>query len=438
MATLVGTDGMTYTFENGVLTVTGAGTSSALYQGVVRGPNDTSMDVSTATKVVYGEGITVLGSQQFFGKAQYLTEIIFPSTLAEIGDYNFYPPSNLHNVRIPAGVVTIGKQAFIYGALSEVIFEGQPTTIKDQAFQNTNTPMTVYSTGWANSTTFPSSITGSVAVTFVTGVPLQYDYIKVNNRKVQVESAVRDEDGARIKTKYAKKSELFSGSYSDLTDKPTIPDELADLTADSTHRLVTDAEKSAWNGKQDALTFDSAPTANSTNPVTSGGVKTALDGYLPLTGGTLTGPLTLTGTNGITSNNIVFLDWKINVARLASAEMTYFVGLVGGATGWLKVRSKTDILNDFGINDKQDKNTIVSNTAVSSWDSDNTYPDYPYRASIAITGVTASDMAEVVFGLDQAISGDYAPVCETYAGGVYVYSAVNTAITIPTIIVFKG
>lgn len=30
-------------------------------------------------------------------------------------------------------------------------------------------------------------------------------------------------------------------------------------------------------GKQDVLTFDSTPTANSTNPVTSGGVKTALD-----------------------------------------------------------------------------------------------------------------------------------------------------------------
>lgn len=31
------------------------------------------------------------------------------------------------------------------------------------------------------------------------------------------------------------------------------------------------------NEKQDKLTFDAAPTANSTNPVTSGGVKTALD-----------------------------------------------------------------------------------------------------------------------------------------------------------------
>ncbi len=35
--------------------------------------------------------------------------------------------------------------------------------------------------------------------------------------------------------------------------------------------------KAALRGKQDALTFDAAPTADSANPVTSGGVKDALD-----------------------------------------------------------------------------------------------------------------------------------------------------------------
>lgn len=43
----------------------------------------------------------------------------------------------------------------------------------------------------------------------------------------------------------------FSGSYNDLTNKPTIPDELSDLSDDSTHRLVTDAEKTTWNAKSD-------------------------------------------------------------------------------------------------------------------------------------------------------------------------------------------
>jgi hypothetical protein len=43
----------------------------------------------------------------------------------------------------------------------------------------------------------------------------------------------------------------FSGNYNDLTNKPTIPDELSDLSDDSTHRLVTDTEKTTWNAKSD-------------------------------------------------------------------------------------------------------------------------------------------------------------------------------------------
>jgi hypothetical protein len=47
---------------------------------------------------------------------------------------------------------------------------------------------------------------------------------------------------------------------------------LSTLIDDVMHRTVTDTEKSTWNGKQNALTFDNVPTANSTNPVKSGGV----------------------------------------------------------------------------------------------------------------------------------------------------------------------
>lgn len=36
--------------------------------------------------------------------------------------------------------------------------------------------------------------------------------------------------------------------------------------------------RNALDGKQDKLTFDTTPTAGSTKPVTSGGIKTALDG----------------------------------------------------------------------------------------------------------------------------------------------------------------
>ena len=48
----------------------------------------------------------------------------------------------------------------------------------------------------------------------------------------------------------------------------------ADFVDDNnaTNKFVTAAEKQTWNGKQDALTFDTTPTQGSTNPVTSGGI----------------------------------------------------------------------------------------------------------------------------------------------------------------------
>lgn len=56
----------------------------------------------------------------------------------------------------------------------------------------------------------------------------------------------------------------------------------------------------ALAGKQDTLTFDSTPTASSTNPVTSGGVKTYVDGKASITGITTSqdGTFTITQSDG--------------------------------------------------------------------------------------------------------------------------------------------
>ncbi len=47
------------------------------------------------------------------------------------------------------------------------------------------------------------------------------------------------------------KKSNFSGNYNDLSNKPFIPTELADLNEDNTHQTVTLADKTAWNGKSD-------------------------------------------------------------------------------------------------------------------------------------------------------------------------------------------
>lgn len=82
------------------------------------------------------------------------------------------------------------------------------------------------------------------------------------------------------------------------------------------------------------------------------------------------------------------------------------------------------------------------NVSVSKGDfvSDTTYQDFPYRASIALSGVIENMIPEVVLSVDDALSGNYAPVSESYNGGVYLYAASppDAGITIPTIILWRG
>lgn len=56
----------------------------------------------------------------------------------------------------------------------------------------------------------------------------------------------------------------------------TVQDNL-NAHSQNTTMHITAAERTSWNAKQNALTFDTTPTEGSTNPVTSGGVKAALD-----------------------------------------------------------------------------------------------------------------------------------------------------------------
>ena len=58
------------------------------------------------------------------------------------------------------------------------------------------------------------------------------------------------------------KTVATSGSYNDLSNKPVIPTTLAGLDDDATHRVVTDTEKDAWNGKADVGTAQDTKDAN--------------------------------------------------------------------------------------------------------------------------------------------------------------------------------
>lgn len=75
----------------------------------------------------------------------------------------------------------------------------------------------------------------------------------------------------------------------------------------------------------------------------------------------------------------------------------------------------------------------------SSFVSDSTYTDYPYRAAIDLSGVTASMTPEVVFSVESQTDNDFASVAESYNGGIYIYAADKPVanIAIPTIICWR-
>lgn len=123
---------------------------------------------------------------------------------------------------------------------------------------------------------------------------------------------------------------------------------------------------------------------------------------------------------------------------------TYTVGLTHSAGSYFNDEAQTVIAESATtkfvyfdlINDES--SAVYHNLTASVWTTDTTYEEFPFRCGIAIQGVTSDDYAEVVFSLAQSVSGEYAPICETYSGGIYIYSENNTTITIPTIFIRRA
>ena len=60
----------------------------------------------------------------------------------------------------------------------------------------------------------------------------------------------------------------------------------------------------------------------------------------------------------------------------------------------------------------------------SMFSEDTTYANlgYNYKGTIPISGITTSDVVNVTFNMAQAVSGNFAPISNTYNGGVYIYA----------------
>lgn len=149
--------------------------------------------------------------------------------------------------------------------------------------------MKCYRTDLKKTYTLIDSTTGKWVEDAHAEVADEANHAKESDSASSAETAKKDSNGNTIISTYATKEELskkadssslknvaISGSYNDLTDKPT---NVSSFINDA-HYLT---EHQDLSGYQKKLTFDNSPTSGSNNPVTSDGIKKAIiasqDGY---------------------------------------------------------------------------------------------------------------------------------------------------------------
>ena len=128
--------------------------------------------------------------------------------------------------------------------------------------------------------------------------------------------------------------------------------------------------------------------------------------------------------------------------KVSSATAGHFAGLDSSGNLTDSGKKPGDFANASHAHAGYAEAKIFSGVSVaaSAWVSDSTYAAYPYAASIACPGVTASHVPEVVFGATEAASGNFAPVALSGSGTVKIYAATKptAAITVQSITCIKA
>lgn len=143
-------------------------------------------------------------------------------------------------------------------------------------------------------------------------------------------------------------------------------------------------------------------------------------------------------TTGVNITNIIVNQtlWASQITTAGTYVFTY------DGTDW-NLNNTSVYLDDYGITFSgtavnSDTITVTYNYS-AGFVVDTTYTDFGYKKALALSGVTNTMIPEIIFNLTQATSGIYAPIVESYNGGVYLYaSEIPTDIfTIPVIICWR-
>ena len=125
-------DNLTWTLENGVLTISGSGNMTNWSWNSFAPWYDYRESI---TVIVLPEGLTCVGNYAFY-ECEYVKTVEIPESVTYIGSDAFSDCSKLTSVTIPEGVTSIGGSAFcMCDSLTSVTIPGSVSSIGGQAFR---------------------------------------------------------------------------------------------------------------------------------------------------------------------------------------------------------------------------------------------------------------------------------------------------------------
>ena len=112
-------------------------------------------------------------------------------------------------------------------------------------------------------------------------------------------------------------------------------------------------------------------------------------------------------------------------------------------TGVLKIATADNqtFANAKVVSTHDDHYISIVQVATSAFTSDSTYASlgYDVKGTIEMLDITENDVVNVTFDMAQAVSGNFAPISNTYNGGVYIYAKERPTSTITVALeIIKG
>ena len=146
-------ENLTWSYSDGVLTISGAGEMDASFQdwfygwfyyqdsikSVVIEDGVTTIDANafaqfySLTSVSIPDSVTIIGHHAFYG-CENLTDMTIPDGVTSIGVAAFLGCKSLTSLTIPDGVTTIDNEAFGYCSLTSLTIPNGVTSIGERAF----------------------------------------------------------------------------------------------------------------------------------------------------------------------------------------------------------------------------------------------------------------------------------------------------------------